>query len=397
MQNERMWRNCELKPSYDVVIIGGGVHGLAAAYYLGKLGITNVAVLEKTYIGSGGSGRNTAILRANYRTAEGIPFYAESLRLYQNLAQELDFNLLFSQIGHLTLGHTDRSIATLRERARMNDLLGMECHLIDAKEVFRLEPGINRHCHPPVMGALYHPPGGTIRHDAVVWGYARGADRMGAEIHQMTEVTAILKENGRITGVQTNRGRVSTSVVLSCVAGYSSIVGEMAGVELPLVTHQLQALVTEPYKPYLNHVIVSSTLHVYISQTDRGEFVCGSEIDPYSSYSLRSSMQFIESLSAHLVELIPDLAHAAIMRQWVGLSDMTPDFAPILTDFRELEGFYMTCGWGTWGFKAGPASGRTMAEFISTGKAPELIAPLGVGRFLEHRLIGEKAAAAVSS
>ncbi|MEZ5101680.1 MAG: FAD-dependent oxidoreductase [Thermoleophilia bacterium] len=288
----RMWRSQpELKRRYDVVIVGGGAHGLATAYYLVKNhGVTSVCVLEKSYIGAGGSGRNTTIIRSNYRTPEGAEFYRESVRLYEELAQDLDYNLMFSQHGHLTLAHSDRGMITSAERAEVNQLLGIESHVVDRAEVKRLCPQLNLDGTYPVYGALYHPPGGIIRHDAVVWGYARGADRGGVDIHQGTEVTGIDVVNGKVTGVQTSRGRIETDTVISCVAGWSSSIADMVGLKLPLWTTLLHACVTEPVKPFLDVIIVSGQLHVYISQTDRGEFLMGSGVDGYPTYSKKSTL-----------------------------------------------------------------------------------------------------------
>jgi sarcosine oxidase subunit beta len=398
MTIERMWRNHDLKPTYDVVIIGAGVHGLAIAYYLGKRGITNVAVLDKGYLGGGASGRNTAIIRSNYRTAQGVAFYDESVKLYENLAIELDYNIMLSQQGHLTLAHTDRGVTTLRERAETNRLLGVDSRIIGREEIAELVPGLDLsdRPHQQILAGLYHPPGGIIRHDAVVWGYARGVDRQGIQIHPHTEVTAIHRENGRITGVATNRGAIATRTVVNATAGWCSIIGNMAGVELPIVTHPLQALVTERLKPWLNVVIVSATLHVYVNQTDRGELVIGEEIDPYSSYSMRSTLRFLENAAAHTLELFPCLSRVKVLRQWAGICDMPPDFAPIIGSVDEVEGFILDVGWGTYGFKAGPAAGYRVAELIATGKVPEVIQPFALSRFANLQPLGEKAAAAVS-
>src|ERR1700716_2400814 len=269
----RMWRKRgELRDSYDVVIIGGGAHGLATAYYLGKLGVQNVAVLEQSYIGSGAAGRNTTILRSNYKTPEGARFYDASIKLYERLSAELDFNMLFSQCGHLTLAHSDRAMFVMANRAEVNKLHGIDSQLVDASEVKRLCPQLNvsDHVTYPIMGAPSHPPGGIIRHDAVVWGYARGADRAGVEIHPYTEVQGFERSNGRITSVRTNRGPVKAGQVISATAGWSTLVCDMAGVGLPITTHILQACVTEPVKPLLDVVIVSSQMHVYISHSARG-------------------------------------------------------------------------------------------------------------------------------
>ncbi len=398
MPVERMWRSHDLKPSYDVVIIGAGVHGLAIAYYLGKRGITNVAVLDKGYLGGGASGRNTAIIRSNYRTPQGTAFYDESVKLYERLALELDYNVMFSQQGHLTLAHTERGVVTLRERAETNRLLGVDSRIIARTEITELVPGLDTSAQPhqPILAGLYHPPGGIIRHDAVNWGFARGADRLGIEIHPFTEVTGIQRENGRLRGVATSRGPIATPTVVNATAGWCSTIAHLAGLELPIVTHPLQALVTERLKPWLHHVIVSATLHVYVNQTERGEVVIGEEIDPYASYSMRSTLRFLENAAAHTLELFPCLGRVKVLRQWAGLCDMPPDFAPIIGPVEELEGFILDVGWGTYGFKAGPAAGYRVAELIATGRTPEVLKPFALSRFANLQPLGEKAAAAVS-
>ena len=395
----RMWRpRGKLKPSYDVVIIGAGSHGLATAYYLAKNhGITNVAVLEKSYIGSGAAGRNTTIVRSNYRTPEGAAFYSASVKLYERLGADLDFNLLFSQQGHLTLAHSDRAMITMTERAEVNQLLGVDSRVIDTAEIATLCPelDLSREVTWPIMGALYHPPGGIIRHDAVVWGLARGADRRGVEIHPYTKVTAIERSNGRVTGVQTNRGAIKAGTVINATAGWSTLVADLAGVPLPITTHILQAFVTEPLKPFLDVIIVSSQMHVYISQTDRGEFLIGAEIEPYTTYLGTSTFPFLEYSARHTLELFPQLESAKILRQWTGLCDLSPDYSPIL-GVTEVEGFLISCGWGTYGFKAAPIVGTTLAELVATGRTPELIAPFALERFRTDTLVSELAAAAVS-
>jgi len=398
MVTQAMWSEHELKDRYDVVIIGGGVHGLATAYYLTQLGVKDVAVLEAKYIGFGGSGRNTAIIRSNYRTPEGIAFYDQSVKLYEQLAAELNFNIMFSQHGHLTLAHNERGVVGLTERANTNQLLGIKSRAIFPEEIKRIVPDLNvfGHSRFPIQGALYHPPGGIIRHDAVVWGYARAADRGGAQVHQRTEVTDIEVRDGAVEAVMTNRGRVKTGVVVNATAGYASIISKMVGLELPIETHPLQACVTEPLKPFLDCVIVSSTLHVYVSQTDRGELVLGAEMDDYASYSLRATLGFLEGAALHLLELFPFLANVKVLRQWAGLCDMTPDYSPIMGGTPDVKGFLMTVGWGTYGFKAGPASGKLMAELIATGKTPRTLEPFAITRFYDDQLVGEKAAASVS-
>jgi sarcosine oxidase subunit beta len=395
----RMWRpRGELKKRYDVVIVGGGSHGLATAYYLTKHhGIRDVAILERSYIGAGASGRNTTIIRSNYRTPEGAAFYGASVKLYEKLSAELDFNLMFSQHGHLTLAHSDRAMNVMQERAEVNQLLGLDSRVVGNAEIAEICPQLDVSDRPtwPILGALYHPPGGIIRHDAVVWGFARGADRGGAEIHAGTEVTEILHEDGRATGVRTNRGDIEAGAVVSAVAGWSSLVAGMAGLRLPITTHILQAFVTEPVKPFLDTIIVSSQLHVYVSQTDRGEFLIGAEIEPYTTYKSVGTFSFLETASRHTLELFPQLAEMRVLRTWTGLCDLSPDYSPILGR-TELENFHVSAGWGTYGFKAAPIVGVTLAELVATGKTPDLIAPFSLERFHTDTMVSELAAAAVS-
>jgi sarcosine oxidase, subunit beta len=393
----RMWRHHDLKPTYDVVIIGGGAHGLAIAYELQKRGIRDVAVLERNYIGAGGSGRNTTIVRANYRTPEGVAFYKEALRLYGQLSQELDYNLLFSQQGHLTLAHAERTLNVAHERSEVNRLLGVDSRVISTEEVAAMCPVLDTSDHPPfpIMGALFHPPGGVLRHDAVVWAYARKADAGGVHIHQDTDVTGVIVESGKVAGVRTSRGDISSRIVISAVAGWTSEVCAMAGVQTPITTHPLQAFVTEPMKPFLHVIVVSGTLHVYISQTDRGEVLIGSEIEPYSSYNQGSTLNFLEATAKHAVELMPTLGKVKVMRAWGGLCDVTPDYSPIMGE-TEVEGFLIDGGWGTYGFKATPIVGVTMADLVRSGRVPDLIAPFALDRFWKRELVSEIAAAAVS-
>ena len=395
----RMWRpRGELKRRYDVVIIGGGSHGLATAYYLVQNhGITNVAVVEQSYIGSGAAGRNTTIIRANYRTPEGAAFYKRSVELYEGLGRELDFNLLFSQQGHLTLAHSERAMVTMTERAEVNQLLGIDSRVVFPDEIAPLCPELDLSDRPtwPIMGALYHPPGGIIRHDAVVWGFARGADRGGVEIHPNTKVTGIQRSNGRVTGVSTTRGDIACDTVISATAGWSTLVADLAGVALPITTHILQAFVTEPVKPFLDVIIVSSQMHVYVSQTDRGEFLIGAEIEPYTTYRGTSTFPFLEYSARHVLELFPQLEQVNVLRQWTGLCDLSPDYSPILGP-TEVEGFHLSAGWGTYGFKAAPIVGTTLAELVATGRTPDLIAPFALERFHTDTLVSELAAAAVS-
>ena len=398
-RKSRMWRKLPLKDSYDVVIVGGGVHGLSTAYYLSNMGVGSIAVLDKSYIGGGASARSTAIIRANYITAEAIPFFRESLRMYEGLAQELDYNLLFNQMGRLDLGHTEASVFSLRQRVEYNQLLGVDSRLIGPQEIKDLVPilDLREHKTLPVMAALYHPPSGVVRHDAVVWGFARGADRQGVEIHPFTEVTGIKAEKGKVTGVETTSGPISADTVISATAGWSSTIADMVGIDLPIVTHPLQAFVSEPMKPLIHTTISSANLHVYVYQTDRGELVIGGPVDDYPTYSHRSTLPMLQELATFALELIPCLRGVNILRQWTGLCDMTPDYAPIIGKVDGLDGFILNCGWGTWGFKAAPVSGRSTAELVATGKTPNLIRHFGLERFREGRLINERAAAVAAA
>ncbi len=394
----RMFRHhAHLKSSYDAVIIGGGGHGLAAAYYLARdHGMNNVAVLERGYIGGGNTGRNTTIIRSNYLTPEGVKFYDESVRLWQDLSQDFDLNLFYSTRGHFTLAHTDSAVRTMRQRAEVNKHFGIDSELVSPEEIQKACPYMDLTCggHAPVLGALYHAPGSIARHDAVAWGYGRGADARGVEIHQQTEVLGITVESGRVTGVQTTRGKISTPRVLCAVAGFTPRILQMVGLRSPLYIYPLQAMVSEPMKPWLDPIIVSGSLHVYVSQTARGELVMGASLDPYELHSTRSTLDFVEGLAAQMLELFPFLSHVKVVRQWAGMADMTPDFAPIMGKTL-IDGFYLDAGWGTWGFKATPVSGKTMAYTVASDRNHDLIQDFSLSRFVNHALVGEKGAASV--
>ncbi len=402
-----IWRSSDLRGSYDVVVIGGGVHGLATAHYLAaNWGITKVAVLDKGYLGGGGSGRNTAIVRSNYLTPEGVAFYDRSVRLYERLAVDLNFNIMFARRGHLTLAHSDGALRTMRWRAEVNKHQGVASEMIGPGEIKRLVPALDVSADPcyPILGALYHPPGGIVRHDAVVWGYARAAAAAGVELHQSTEVLDIVISGGagadgkglggKVTGVRTSRGDVSTPVVVNCTAGWASLIAAMVGLRLPISTYPLQAAVTEPVKTFLPAVVVSGSLHVYVSQTDRGELVFGAAVDPLASYDTGGSLAFAEELASNVLQLMPGLGRMRLLRQWSGLCDMTPDYSPIIGP-TPVAGFYCDVGWGTYGFKAAPVAGEQLAACIATGETPKLIRPFTLSRFAEGRLVGEKGAAAV--
>ena len=387
----------ELKSAYDVVIIGAGGHGLAAAYYLARdWGIRNIAVLEKGYLGGGNTARNTTIIRSNYLTPEGVAFYKESVELWRGLDRELDINLMYTERGHLTLAHTDAAVRTARWRAEVNKHLGVDSELIFPDEIARICPQLNLspQVRYPILGALYHPPGAIARHDAVAWGYGREATKLGVEIHQLTEAEDIFTEGGRVTGVKTNRGIVHAGKVLQAVAGSSTLLADMAGFRLPIQTVPLQACVSEPLKPILDPIIVSGSLHVYISQSARGEFVMGGSTDPYALYSTRTTLDFKEGLAAHMLELLPMLAEVSVMREWAGIADMTPDFSPIMGR-TPVDNYYIDSGWGTWGFKATPVCGKRMAECVATDTQPDLLRPFRLSRFAEFDSVGERGAASV--
>jgi sarcosine oxidase subunit beta len=394
----RMFRAPErLDSHYDVVIIGAGGHGLATAYNLARdHGIRRIAVLEKGYIGSGNTGRNTTIIRSNYLTPEGVRFYDRSVQIWRGLSQELGLNLFYSTRGHYTLAHTDATLRTCRWRAEVNKHLGVDSRVVGPEEIARALPMMDMSAggHAPIVGALYHAPGAVARHDAVAWGYARAADRLGVEIHQQTEVLAIETEAGRVTGVRTSRGSIATPCVVSAVAGYTPRILGMLGLQSPIYVHPLQAMVSEPLKPWLDPIIVSGSLHVYVSQTARGELVMGASLDPRELHSPRSSREFMTDLAQHMLDLFPFLAGVKINRQWAGLADMTPDFAPIMGR-TPVDGFFLDAGWGTWGFKATPVAGETMAATVATNRNHPLIQSFDWGRFERFELTGEKGAASV--
>lgn len=389
---------CDLKRHYDVVIIGGGGHGVATAYYLAKYhGITSVAVLEKGYLGGGNTARNTAVIRSNYMTPQGVKFYAASVKLFQNLSHEFDFNIMYSERGQLTLAHTDATVRAFRQRAEVNKHFGGRTELIGPQEIRELVPTLNMNpAHLPVLAGLWHMDGATARHDAVAWGYAKGATQRGVELHQLTEVTDVDIQNGRVTGVRTNRGNISCGCVVQAVAGNSSLMAAKAGFRMPITTYPLQAMVTQPVKPFLGPLVSSSALHCYVQQTSRGEMVFGGGSDPYPLYNTRSTLELKESLLAHAIEMFPFMANLRLLRQWAGITDMTSDYSPIM-GLSPVENYYLDAGWGTWGFKATPICGKTMAEVVASGGVvPELIAPFAMSRFDTFKQVNEMGATAAS-
>jgi sarcosine oxidase subunit beta len=387
-----------LKSSYDVVIIGGGGHGLATAYYLAKYhGVNNIAVLEKGYLAGGNTARNTAVIRSNYLTEEGVKFYRESVKLYRGLSNEFDFNIMFSERGQLTLAHTDAAVRSFRWRAEVNKHLGVRSELIDREQIRELVPTLNlsEDMRYPILAGLWHADGATARHDAVAWGFGRGAVQRGVEIHQLTEATGLQIENDKVVAVETNRGTVRCSCAVQAVAGSSSRVAALAGIKMPIVSYPLQAMVTQPLKPFLDPHVSSTQLHCYVHQTARGEIVIGGGSDPYPLYSTRSTPDLKESLLAHAIEMFPFLAEVKLLRQWAGITDMTPDYSPIM-GLSPVENYYLDAGWGTWGFKATPICGKTMAELVATGKVPELIQAFRLDRFKTFEQVNEMGATAAS-
>ena len=392
----------DLKPAYDVVIVGGGGHGLATAYYLAKdWGITDVAVLERSYIGSGNTGRNTMVIRSNYLTPDGVKFYDASVRLYRDLAHDFDLNLMLSERAQITLAHTDAQMRTMRWRDEVSRHFGIRSDLIDRDELRRLVPFMNLSddVRFPVQGALVHHPGSIARHDAVAWGYGSGAWKRGVEIHQQTEVTGFGIEgaNGgrRVTEVHTNRGTVKAGRVIQCVAGMSGEVARMAGIKLPIKTFPLQAGVTQPLKRFLDPLVSSAQHHVYMSQTARGEVVIGGGSDPYTRYNTNTTLEMKEAWMVGVLEIFPFLAETKILRQWAGITDMTPDYSPVMGK-SDVRNYYLDAGWGTWGFKATPICGKTNAELIARDETPDLIKAFSLERFSTFSLLDDKAATAAS-
>jgi sarcosine oxidase, subunit beta len=388
-------RSHEPRARYDVVVVGGGVNGLATAHYLaGRHGIADVAVLEASYIGSGASGRNTQVVRANYNTPETVPLYKRSLEMYGTLSQDLDYNVMFSTQGELDLVHSEDALQTERDKALLNAAYGVDTRILAPEEVRRRCPlvDLDGGGDKPVLGASYHPPGSFAHHDSVVWGYAVAAQRHGVHVHEGLAVRALDVRDGVCRGVVTDAGPISAGCVVSAVAGSSSIIAAMAGLRLPISTHPLQAFVTEPYAHVLDGLVSSMDLYVYISQTARGELLVGAEILPYNTYSTRSTFDFLAEAARRSIQILPFMARARAMRQWAGLCDMSPDSSPLLGE-TEVRSLYLMAGMGTWGFKGAPVFGSSMAELIATGRTSELIEPFRPGRFRDDRMVPDAASA----
>lgn len=387
----------DLKSHYDVVIIGGGGHGVSLAYHLAaKHGITNIAILEKGYLGGGNTARNTTVIRSNYITSQSIRFYASSMRLYENLANELDFNLMYSRRGQLTLSHSDGVSRALRLRADSGTFLGERNEILDRQQIRDLVPSLNLDIEGrPILKGLWHPDAATARHDAVAWGYAIRACDRGVELHQKTQVTGLTVEKNKVTSIQTNRGNVSAGTVVQCVAGHSSVLAGLAGIRLPIRSFPLQAVVTHPVKPFLDPMVSSTALHCYISQSARGELVIGGGSDPYELYNTRSTLDMKESLAASALEMFPFIGDLKILRQWAGITDMTPDYSPVMGR-SPLDNYWLDAGWGTWGFKSTPASGFYLAKAIAEDRIPDMIQPFRLDRFDHFNLVNEMGATAAS-
>ncbi|MDA0704166.1 MAG: sarcosine oxidase subunit beta family protein, partial [Proteobacteria bacterium] len=392
------WRSPEPKPSYDAIVVGGGGHGLATAYYLAKEhGLTNVAVVEKGPIGLGNTGRNTTIVRSNYLWDESAAIYELSLKLYEGLSQDLNFNIMLSQRGLISLAHNQHDMREIQRRVNAIRLNGIDSEMLTLAELRDLVPILNLspNSRYPVIGAAIQRRGGVARHDAVAWGLARGADARGVDILQHTEVTGFRIQSGRVAGVETSRGFIAAPKVAVAVAGHSSVLAEMAGFRMPIQSHPLQALVSEPLKPIFNTVLMSSAVHVYLSQSDRGELVMGAGIDGYNSYAQRGSPMVLEDMLAAAVELFPVFSRIKMMRQWGGIVDVCPDASPIIGK-TPVSGLYFNCGWGTGGFKAIPGSGFVFAHTIAKGEPHEIAAPFALDRFTSGALIDEHGAAGVA-
>ena len=392
------WRNPEPKPVYDAVIIGAGGHGLATAYYLAKLhGITNIAVLEKGWLGGGNTGRNTTIIRSNYLWDESAAIYEHSLKLWEGLSRDLNYNVMLSQRGVMNLCHTVHDVQEATRRINANRLNGVDAEWLTAAQVKAFCPiiDVSRSARYPVMGSTLQRRGGVARHDAVAWGFARGADARGVDIIQNCEVTGITVVAGRVVGVETTRGTVQAKKVGIVAAGHNSVLAAMAGIRLPIESHPLQALVSEPLKPVMPTVVMSNAVHVYVSQSDKGELVIGAGIDGFISYGQRGGLHVIEEQMGAIIELFPIFSRLRMMRSWGGIVDVCPDASPIISQ-TPVDGLYINGGWGTGGFKATPGSGWVFAHTIANDAPHALNAAFSLDRFASGALVDEHGAAAVA-
>jgi sarcosine oxidase subunit beta len=392
------WRDALPKPAYDVIIVGGGGHGLAAAYYLAKNhGVTNVAVLERGWIGGGNTGRNTTIVRSNYLYPESARLYDFSLQLYEGLSQALNFNIMLSQRGLLLLAHSRHDLDAMSRWANAMRMNGIAAELLTREEVGALAPALDLspRARLPVLGGFAQRRGGTARHDAVAWGYARAASALGVDIVQNCEVVEFINEGGRVVGVNTNRGRIRAERVGIAAAGHSSVLAKLAGFRLPVTSYALQAMVSEPIKPILDTVILSPGTGAYVSQSDKGEIVMGAMLDLFPSYAQRGSFAVKQAIIAATLELFPSFSRLNLMRQWAGIVDVVHDSSPIIGP-TPVPNLYINCGWGTGGFKAIPVGGWTLAHALATGSSHPLAEPFQLERFNTGRLIDEAAASGIA-
>lgn len=391
-----VWRIPEPKKSYDVVIIGAGGHGLATAYYLAKKhGVRNIAVLDKGYIGGGNTGRNTQVTRSNYFWPQSAAFFDHALKLYENLGRDLNFNVMLSQRGVLNLAHSHHELESMRRWANAIRINGIDSEIMTPAQIKKLIPLINLDARFPVHGGFIQRRAGISRHDAVAWGYARAANALGVDIIQQCEVTDFVIKDGKVTGVQTTGGKIAAGKVGIAVAGHTSVLAEKAGFPVPITSMALQAMVSEPVKPCLDTMFTSPVIHMYVSQSDRGEIVMGGGADVYTSYAQRGGIPLLEEVVASLLELVPAFSRLRLMRLWAGIVDITPDTTPLMGK-TPVQNLYISGGWGTGGYKAIPAGGDTMAYTIANDEPHPLIADFGLDRFERGALIDEASSSGVA-
>jgi sarcosine oxidase, subunit beta len=392
------WRDASPNPSYDIIIVGGGGHGLAAAYYLAKNhGVTRVAVIERGWIGGGNTGRNTTIVRSNYLYPESARLYDFSLKLYEDLSQALNFNIMLSQRGLVLLAHSRHDLDAMSRWANAMRMNGIAAELLTREQVGALAPALDLspRARLPVLGGFTQRRAGTARHDAVAWGYARAASALGVDIIQNCEVVDFIKEGGRVVGVNTNRGRIRAERVGIAAAGHSSVLAKLAGFRLPVTSYALQAMVSEPVKPLLDTVILSPGTGAYVSQSDKGEIVMGAMLDLFPSYAQRGSFAVTQAVIAATLALFPSFSRLNLMRQWAGIVDVVHDSSPIIGP-TPIPNLYINCGWGTGGFKAIPVGGWTLAHVLATGHSHPLAEPFQLERFITGRLVDEAAASGIA-
>lgn len=393
----KMWRSPEPREFYDVIIIGGGGHGLGTAYYLAKEhGLKNIAVIEKGWLGGGNTGRNTTIIRSNYLWDDSAHLYEHSLKLWENLSSELDYNVMFSQRGVMNLAHNEHDIKEIKRRVSANNLNGIDSFWLSKEEIQKKVPIMNTdNLRYPVLGASYQPRGGVARHDAIAWGFAMRADEMGVDIIQNCEAHQIRTKNGTIEGVETSKGFLRANKIGVVASGHTGVLAESAGIRLPLQSKPLQALVSEPIKPVIDTVVMSSAVHAYVSQSDKGELVIGAGTDSYNSFTQRGGFNIIEDTIRAMVELYPVFGKMKMLRQWGGIVDICPDASPIISKC-EIDGLFFNCGWGTGGFKATPGSANVFAHTIAKNEPHQINSAFNLDRFASGRLVDEHGAAAVA-